>query len=150
MEIAALVISAVSLFVAIASYVSSSKARHLQNQVNEIELKLKKYELAEKEKEQQKAPRIEARINHFAQNSYVIKVWNSGNDTAKNIKVSWNDDEGIICLERDKMPFEALAPQKSFDLSISTYDGSPNKLLITTTWEDSAGNKHSQDQWCGL
>ena len=43
MEIAALVISAVSLVVAIASFIISSKSQHLQDRVNEIELKLKEY-----------------------------------------------------------------------------------------------------------
>ena len=87
MEIAALVISAVSLFVAIVSFIISSKSQHLQNRVNEIELKLKEYEL--EEKEQHKAPCIEARINHIAKGNYRIKIWNSGNAAAKNVTASW-------------------------------------------------------------
>lgn len=148
MEIAALVISAVSLVVAIVSFIISSKSQHLQNQVNEIELKLKEYEL--EEKEQLKAPCIEARINHITKDKYKIKIWNSGNAEAKNVTASWDKGSKIISFEQEKMPFEFLEPQKSFDLAISTCSGSPRKLCITTAWEDSDGEKHSKEQWCDL
>ena len=148
MEIAALVISAVSLFVAIVSFIISSKSQHLQNRVNEIELKLKEYEL--EEKEQHKAPCIEARINHIAKGNYRIKIWNSGNTAAKNVTASWDKGSQIIFFDQEKMPFELLEPQKSFDLAISAYMGSPRKLLITTAWEDTDGEKHSKEQWCDL
>ena len=150
MEIAALAISAVSLVVAIASFIISSKSQHLQDRVNEIELKLKEYELEEKEKEQHKAPCIEARINHIAKGDYRIKIWNSGNAAAKNVTASWDKGSQIIFFDQEKMPFELLEPQKSFDLAISTYSGSPRKLCITTAWEDSDGEKHSKEQWCDL
>lgn len=150
MEIAALVISAISLIVAIASFVISSKSQHLQDRVNEIELKLKEYELAEKEKAQQKVPCVEARINHVTKNNYKIKVWNSGNSIAKNVTASWNYSDGVLFFDNAKMPFEFLEPQKGFELSISTYSGSPRKLCITTAWEDGSGKKHSKEQWCDL
>ena len=150
MEIAALAISGVSLIVAVISFIISRKSQHLQDRVNEIELKLKEYELAEKEKEQQKAPCIEARINHIAKSNYKIKIWNSGNATAKNVTASWDKGSQILFFDQEKMPFEFLEPQKGFDLSISTYIGSPSKLCITTAWEDSDGQKHSKEQWCDL
>lgn len=150
MEIAALVISGVSLLFSIISFAVSIKSQKLQDKVNEMELKLKKYELAEKEKEQQKAPCIEARINHIAKGNYRIKIWNSGNAAAKNVTASWDKGSQIIFFDQEKMPFELLEPQKSFDLAISTYSGSPRKLCITTAWEDSDGEKHSKEQWCDL
>ena len=150
MEIAALVISAISLAVAIVSFIVSYKSQHLQDRVNEIELKLKEYELAEKEKEQQKAPCVEARINHITKDKYKIKIWNSGNSIAKNVKASWDKGIGIIVFDQEKMPFEFLEPQKSFDLSISPYSGSPRKMQIITEWEDGNGEKHSKEQWCDL
>ena len=148
MEITALIISAVSLVIAIMSFAFSSKSQHLQDRVNEIELKLKEYELAEKE--QQKAPCVEARINHIAKENYRIKIWNSGNAAAKNVTASWDKGSQILFFDQEKMPFELLEPQKSFDLAISTYSGSPRKLCITTEWEDSDGQKHSKEQWCDL
>ncbi len=148
MEIAALAISAVSLIVAIVSFIISTKSQHLQNRVNEIELKLKEYEL--EEKEQHKAPCIEARINHITKGNYKIKIWNSGNAAAKNVTASWDKGSQIIFFDQEKMPFELLEPQKSFDLAISTFCGSPRKLCITTAWEDSDGEKQCKEQWCDL
>ncbi|MCR4556646.1 MAG: hypothetical protein K5779_02345, partial [Saccharofermentans sp.] len=146
----AFVISAVSLAVAIVSFIISSKSQHLQDRVNEIELKLKEYELEEKEKEQQKVPCVEARINHITKDKYKIRIWNSGNSTAKNITASWDGAGKVLFFDQEKMPFEFLEPQKGFDLTITTCFGSPGKLCITTGWEDEAGEKHSKIQWCDL
>lgn len=150
MDIAAIIISAVSLILSVVSFVLSIKSQKLQDQVNEIELKLKNYELAEKEREQHKEPCVEARINHITKNDYKVRVWNSGNAVAKNVVATWDGAKSILCLERDKMPFEFLEPQKGFDLSISKYGGSPSKICIKTAWEDSRGVKNSKEQWCDL
>ncbi len=150
MEIAALAISGVSLIIAIVSFFVSTKSQHLQDQVNEIELKLKKLALAEKEEETKKAPCVEARINHITKNNYRIKIWNSGNSMAKNIVASWDKGTEIIFYDGDKMPFEFLDPQKSFDLNFSVFDVSPSKIKITTSWEDENGESHSKVQWCDL
>ena len=150
MEIAAIAISGVSLLLSIISFVVSIRSRRLQDKVNEMELKLKEYELAEKEKKQHKAPYIEARINHITKGNYKIRVWNSGNAVAKNVTASWEKGTQIIFVDQEKMPFELLEPQKSFDLGISTYFGSPSKLCITTAWEDLDGKKYSKEQWCDL
>lgn len=148
MEIAAIVISAVSLVVSIISFVFSSKSQYLQDKVNEIELKLKEYELEEKEKDLHKAPCIEARINHIEDNKYKINIWNSGNAVAKNVTASWDEEKCFIFLDEKKMPFESLEPQKSFNLSIFTTIGSPSKICITTEWEDIDKQKHNKEQWC--
>lgn len=146
MEIAALVISGISLILAVISFVVSVKSQNLQNKVNDIELKLKKYELNEKEKQ----ACVEARIIHEIKNNYKIKIWNSGNYIAKNVVASWETSNWIIFFDKEKMPFEVLEPQKSFDLSIHTYEGAPRKLKITTEWEDEEGEKHTKIQWCDM
>lgn len=150
MEIAAFVFSAISLVIAILSFILSFKSQHLQDRVNEIELKLKKYELEEKEKEQHKEPCIEARIVHVSKGNYKIKIWNSGNAVARNVMATWDNKSQIIYVNHGKMPFESLEPQKHFDLAISTYFGSPSKLCITTSWDGIDGQKHNKEQWCDL
>lgn len=147
MEVAALVISGISLLIAIISFVFSTKSQRLQNRVNEIEVKLKQYEL--EEKEQQKSSCVQARIIHVSKSSYKMKIWNSGNSNAKNVTASW-DDESVVVLNRDKMPFEVLEPQKGFDLSIAVYDGMPGKVKIITVWEDEDGNSNNKEQWCDM
>lgn len=111
-----------------------------------IELKLKKYELDEKEKQ----ACVEARIIHEIKNRYKIKVWNSGNSIAKNVVASWDTQKGIIFFDKEKMPFEVLEPQKGFELVITTYDGNPGKLQIKTEWENDNGEKKEKLQWCDM
>lgn len=146
MDIATLVISGISLFLAAISLIISIKSQNLQNKVNEIELKLKKYDLEEKEK----LACVETRIIHVIKNKFKIKVWNSGNSIAKNVTVLWDESTGIINFDREKLPFEVLESQKSFDLVISTYDNAPSKLKIKTQWENENGDKKEKIQWCDL
>ena len=150
MELAAIILSILSLLLALISFIVSFKSQRLQNRVNEIELKLKQYELEKKEEEQLKIPLIEARIIHIIKNKYKIKVWNSGNGVAKNISVSWGKISGITNFDKDKMPFEFLEPQKSFELLIIAYDFPPHKICITTEWEDEMGEQHTKIQWCDM
>ncbi len=150
MEIAAIVISGISLIVAIVSFIASIKSQHLQNRVNTLEYKLKQYELEEKEQEKKKNPCIEARINHISKDRYKIKVWNSGNTVAKNVMASWEEQDCMIFYDLEKMPFESLEPQKGFELSATIFFGAPRKLFITTTWENEEGEKQSKSQWCDI
>lgn len=150
MEFLAVIISGVSLVLSYISFLESKKSQNLQDKVNEIEYKLKKYELAEKEKQQQKTPCVEARINHITKDKYKIKIWNSGNASAKNVNVSWDEESGILFFDQEKLPFELLDPNKSFELAISTYPGASRKLCIITEWEGINGEKQSKKQWCDL
>ena len=144
MEIAALIISGVSLLIAIVSFFFSLPAQKLQNQLNQMEIKLKEYELAEKEN--QKEACVEARVIKISKGKYKLKVWNSGNDIAYNVTAAFNEESNIIIGDREKMPFEILEPQKNFDVWLVIHMGSANKFTITTSWEDSSGKKHTKSQ----
>lgn len=150
MELAAIILSILSLLLALISFIVSVKSQRLQNRVNEIELKLKQYELEKKEKEQQKIPVVEARIIHVIKNQYCIKVWNSGNGIAKNVVAYWDDIQRIVNFDKEKMPFEVLEPQKWFELRIQTFNFSPRKLCVTTEWENEQGEKNTKKQWCDM
>ena len=147
MEIATLALSCVSIIIAIISLSQSIKSQRLQDKVNQINYKLKAIELSEIEKSQNKKPFIEARIIHIGDNKYKIKIWNSGKAIAKNISVEWDSSE-IVFWDKDKLPYEFLPPQKSFDLVISIYFGSPKKMNVTASWEDDIGNKYSEKYLC--
>ena len=148
MDIASFIMAAISLLIAVVSFILSLRGQRLQNKVNEIELKIKNYELEEKEKENQKISCVEARIIKVGKNNYRIKVWNSGNCVAKNINVILHDKEGIIFNDRGKLPFEILEPNKSFELPFSVFDVAPFKIFITTEWEEESGEKHNKKQLC--
>lgn len=91
---------------------NSIKSQRLQNQVNEIELKLKDLELKEKETQLKRESCVEARINHVSKCSYRIRVWNSGSAIAKNVSASWDNTFGVILIDDDKMPFEFFGASK--------------------------------------
>ncbi len=144
----ALIISAVSLIIAFISLVKSAKAQKLQNKVNELEVKLKEYELAKITEEKERADKacIEARVIHIGKNSDRLKIWNSGNAVAYNVTATIEENSQIIMLPDDKMPFDELEPNKSFEVVIIMYMGSASKFKILTEWDDSHGQHFSKTQ----
>ena len=83
---------------AIISLFMAGKAQSIQNKVNELELKIKAYELQklEDEKELEEKECVEARIIKFSSNSQKLKVWNSGNVTVYNISATVDEEAQII------------------------------------------------------
>ena len=147
MEIAALVISAISLLLAIASFVMSFKAQHLQNKVNEFEVRIKEFELAEIEKVQKEknSSCVEARLVRIARGNYKLKVWNSGNTRVDNV-IATIPEEYKITIVNDKMPFEYLDPRKGFEVNAVVHSGSSRKFRIITEWIDNDGNSKKKEQ----
>lgn len=138
----ALVIASISLLVAFVSLVKSSRAQNIQTQVNELELRIKQYELENIEKEQAAAnkPCIEARMITIGTGKHRLKVWNSGNSTAYNVVAKFEEGSNIIIMDKEKMPYDELEPNKSFELVLITHFGSASKFKIITEWTD-ADNK---------
>ena len=144
----AIIISALSLLVAIISIMKSSKAQKLQNKVNEIELKLKEYELDKvtKEKEAANSALVQARIIRMGKGNYRLKIWNSGGGTAHNVTAKFEDDPNIIVMDLDKLPFEELEPNKSFELILIVHFGSAHKAKVLTEWDNTDGFHNSKSQ----
>lgn len=100
------------MLIAVVSLILSLKPRRLQNKVNELEILIKKHEIEKIEKG--KGPCIDVRIIHVSGTDYLIKVWNCGTDIARNISVTWDKMDNILCTDFNKMPFDFLEPQKNF------------------------------------
>lgn len=148
----ALVVSVISLLVAVISLIKSSNAQQLQNKVNELELKIKQNELDRiaKEKAAESLARVEARVITVGKGQHRLKVWNSGNATAYNVTARFDGDAGIIILDDEKQPFEELEAQKNYELVLVTHFGTALKFRIITEWTDANGEKHSKAQMCDL
>ena len=144
----ALIISAVSLLVAVISLAKSSKAQNLQNKVNELEVQIKQNELDRiaKEKEEASLACVEARFITVGKNQHRLKVWNSGNATAYNVSARFDGDVGIMIMDREKQPFEELESKKSYELILVAYMGSASKFRIITEWTDAEGKQHQKTQ----
>jgi len=145
MEIISILLAAASLIVAIISLIKSVKAQNVQSSINEIELKLKKYELEAVEDGKVEKSCVEARIVRMGNNKDRLKIWNSGNTKVYNVSVSFQEGSEIIVLD-SKMPFEELEPNKSFEEPVVLTLSSSRKFWVTTCWEDKNGEKLTKKQ----
>ena len=146
-----LILSGVSVIIAVISIIQSSKAQKLQNKINELDTKIKEYELEkiEKEKTEASSSVIKARAINVGKNSYRLKVYNAGNTTAYNISAQISS-EYCVMLINDKMPFEELEPQNGFDEVLIVHMGSARKFKVELTWQDKNGNEHKDEQFCSI
>ena len=138
---------ALALILSILSYSDSRKANKVQGRLNDVEEKLKKYELEEKQREREEAAKacVETRIMKISKGKYRMKVWNSGKATAYNVDFEIPDEcKGMV--RRDKVPYEFLESGKSFEEYVLVYGGTPNKFKVITTWTNRQGNPFSKEQ----
>lgn len=137
----------VAIVLSILSYRDSRKAIKVQDRLNKVEEKVKRYELEEIEREREEATKacIEARIMKICKGKYVMKVWNSGKATAYNVDFKISEEyKGIVW--REKVPYEFLESGKNFEEYVMVHSGTPNKFKITTIWTDKQGNLYSKEQ----
>jgi hypothetical protein len=137
--LAALVVSIVAL--------KSSKSQKLQDYINDLELKIKQHELAELDKQNTAATLacVEARVIKISQGKYNLKVWNSGQATAHNVTVIF-DENANLTIWNSKMPFEFLDSGKSFEEQLRVHMGTAHKFFLTTVWQDASGKEFTKKQ----
>ena len=144
------VFAAAAVVISIIALKKASKADNLQNKVNELELQIKQHEIDKINKEQNEANKslVEARVVSFGNHKYRMKVWNSGNTKAYNVKASFIDNpQGIRIFDnKGKQPFEELEPQKNYELTLLTFANCDSKFKIKTEWKDSEGKNYSKTQ----
>jgi hypothetical protein len=140
-------VPAVALVFAFLSYKDSRKANKIQSRLIEVEEKLKKYELEEKEKQREEATQacVEARVVNISKGKYRLKVWNSGRATAYNVDFNIPEEYKVM-VRREKVPYEFLESGKSFEEHVIVYSGTPSKFTVTTVWNDKQGNSYSKEQ----
>lgn len=137
----------IAIIMSIFSFRDSRKASKIQDRLNEVEEKLKIYELEDKEKEREEATKanIEARIMKISKDKYKMKIWNSGKSTAYNVDFEV-PEECKNMIWKQKVPYEFLDPGKSFEEIVTVYFGTPDKFKVTTTWNNEEGYKYSKEQ----
>ena len=130
----------IALIISWLSYKNSKK-------INNLEEKLKKYELEKIEEKRKEANRscVEARVINISKGKYRIKFWNSGKAIAYNVNFEVEESyKGMVF--KDKVPYEILETGKNFEEIVVVAMGMPSKFEIITTWEDKQGKKHSKTQ----
>lgn len=141
-------VAGISLLIAVIALLKSSKAEKLQNRVNQMEIKIKEYELERiaKEKEESESSCVEARVITIGKGKHRLKVWNSGNTTVHGVTARFDGDPGIFIADQDKQPFDELEPGKSYELVIIPYGDYGSKFRVITEWTDVKGKKQSKSQ----
>lgn len=144
----ALVVSIVSLGLSGIAWKKSSKAQDLQDQLNELDLKIKQYELDSIERMQTQKDQacVEARVINITSGRSRLKVWNSGNATAYQITARFEEGSELMIFDKEKLPFDELETGKSFELPLIIHMGSANKFKIITEWESADGEKQTKVQ----
>ena len=140
-----IIISGLSLVIAIISFCESHRANKLQARINELEIQIKEHNLNSiKQSEiEKKAALIEARMIDVGNRGHKLRVWNSGKSTAYNVSVDYDKSEGLILLSEDLLPFEELYPGKNFDITVIVPFESSKKFRVMLNWEDSNGIKQN-------
>ena len=96
--------------------------------------------------ESKKEACIQARVIKISSGKYRLKVWNSGNADAFDISVHFEEGTNIMIGDQEKIPFDVLEENKSFELWLIVHSGSARKFRIVTEWRDTEGNTHSKSQ----
>ena len=141
------VVPLIAIVLSIFSFHDSRKVNKVQLRLNEMEEKLKKYELEEIEREREAADKsiVEARIYNVSKGKYRIKIWNSGQATAYDVDFEVPEEmKGLIF--KDKVPFEVLEPGKSFEEYVVYYNGVLPKFTVKTIWKSESGEKYEKEQ----
>jgi hypothetical protein len=142
------VVPLIAIVLSIFSFHDSRKINKVQLRLNEMEEKLKKYELEEIEKVREAANRsiVEARICNVSKGKYRLKIWSSGQATAYDVDFEVPEELKNL-VYKDKVPFEVLEAGKSFEEYITFYYGAPPKFTVKTTWRNASGEKYEKEQW---
>ena len=141
------VVPIVAIVLSIFSFHDSRKVNKVQLILNEMEEKLKKYELEKIEKEREAANKaiVEARIYKVSKGKYRLKIWNSSQASAYDVDFEVPEElKGLVF--RDKVPYEVLESGKSFEESVIYYNGMPPKFTVKTTWKNASGEKYEKEQ----
>lgn len=148
---AGLILSGVSIVIAVISFIKSSKAQKLQNKVNELDARIKEYELEKIEQEKTEAASsvIKARVIKNEKNNYRLKIYNAGNTTAYNISAKIPNGYNVMLLN-NKMPFEELEPQNGFEECLVIHMGSSPKFKVELNWQDNNGHEYKNEQFCSI
>lgn len=146
-----LILSGISIVIAIISFIKSLKAQKLQNKVNELDARIKEYELEKIEQAKTEANSfvIKARAIKIEKNNYRLKIYNAGNITAYNVTANIPNGYNIMLLN-SKMPFELLEPQNSFEECLVVHMGFSPKFKVELNWSDNNGREYKNEQLCSI
>lgn len=97
-----------------------------------------------KEKDSDKKAMVEANIVKQRLGKRVIKVYNKGKSTAKNVQVKIQDLEGVEIIN-NPFPID-IKPQNSYEIDMFLTNEAPDTIRIEFEWQDEFAEKNSDYQ----
>lgn len=139
-QIITIAISAFALLLSLFTYFRhDAKIKKQSALINQFQL-----EKFKKETDSEKKAIIEANVINKEKGKRIIKVYNRGKATARNVVVTFPGEPEVIILD---YPISIdIKPQNSMEINVQAYAGSPDTLQIDFEWQDNfkSDNKDSQ------
>lgn len=143
MDLWSLVISILALIASCFTYFKhDKKLKEQERKINEYQLKQ-----IEAEVEESKKAVIRGNIVKGEKGSArILKVYNSGRATARNIRVEGLEVNGVIHRSYDIFPYELMNPQDYTELTIYIAMGYPPTIKLKYIWDDESGVNNEFEQ----
>lgn len=139
-QVIPIVISVISLLLSLYTYFRHDAKIKKQNAlINQFQL-----EKLKKENESEKKAIIEAHVINKESGTRIIKVYNKGKSTAKNVVVTFPGEPNVMISEYPTSI--AIKPQNSIEIYVHTFKGSPNILQIDFEWQDNLRSDNYDSQ----
>jgi hypothetical protein len=140
LQIIPIIISSFALVLSLYTYLKHDAKIKKQNAlINQFQL-----EKLKKETDSEKKAIIEANVINREKGKRIIKVYNKGKATAKNVVVTFPGEPNVIISDYPA-PID-IRPQNSMEIYVNAFNGSPDTLQIDFEWQDNLkpDNKDSQ------
>lgn len=142
MEIWSLIISVLALlFSAFTYFMHDKKLKVQERKINEYQLRL-----FEKEDIANQKAAIRGNIVKSLKGNRILKIFNSGRATARNIRIDGLDIDGLFHSADKLFPYELMNPQDYTEIVIYPLLGRPYTIKLKYIWDDESGTNNEYEQ----
>ncbi len=134
-----IIISTLAFGFSIFVFLYDLKVRKQQKAINEFNIQKHKKEL-----EEEKKAIIEANVIDSGNAKRIIKIYNRGKDTAKNVKVTFLGNPDIHV--HNYLSPTDISPQNYMDIKVNFHINSPQMIEIDFEWEDKFNSHNKRNQ----
>lgn len=142
MELYSFIISVLALIASVFTYfMHDKKLKEQERRINEYQLKQ-----IEKEDLESRKAAIRGNIVKGLKGAIILKVYNSGRSTARNIRVKGLDVDGVFYRKKEIFPYELMNPQDYTELTMHLTYGYPSTIKLKYIWDDEFGCNNEFEQ----
>lgn len=143
------VIAFLALLTSIYALYQNHKTNQRQASLLELEKELNHFLIKKEQDEVESKSRADIKGRYFKMGGgqHRLKLWNDGFGNAKNITLSFKDDEETPLIQSDierKFPLD-LESKQSVELLASVYIGMASKHSLIVKWEDESNSEQVKE-----